>query len=121
MARNSFSRFAPARPLVRRSCPTRLIRIDSALPGSAWGNSPNRLSGRGVHARAQTCQSLADQTRDLHLRDAYPLADLCLREIVAEAELQHDALALADLPHQRVQRGPFVGSGETVVIRAKTL
>ena len=42
-----------------------------------------------LQALAQARERLADQTRDLHLRYADPLADLGLRQVLGEAQRQH--------------------------------
>src|SRR6476469_10512006 len=72
-------------------------------------------------ARAQAGQRLADQARDLHLRDADALADLSLREILAEAQLQHDALTLGDAREQGLERRARLGALVAAVGGAKRL
>src|SRR5438105_12553184 len=56
----------------------------------------------GLGRGAQAGQRLADQPRDLHLRDADALADLGLRHVLHEAQAQHLALARADRLHEAV-------------------
>src|SRR5688500_6779755 len=53
---------------------------------------------------AQPRERLADQARDLHLRDADARADLGLREVLGEAQPEHLALARGDRGHQPLQR-----------------
>ena len=65
---------------------------------------------RGVGAQAR--DRLADDARDLHLRDADPLADLGLREVLGEAQAQDLALARRDDPHDVLDGGAVLGQGE---------
>ena len=53
-------------------------------------------SGRWL-GRAQAPERLADDARDLHLRHADALADLGLREVLGEAQAQHQPLALVEV------------------------
>ena len=61
---------------------------------------------------------LADQARDVHLRDADARADLRLREVLLEAQAQHLALAVGEHAHQALDRGGVLGHGEAGVLGA---
>src|SRR3954466_7558327 len=89
-----------------RSCSSRSRSATSAgtLP-AAW------VVGGG----AQPGQRLADQARDLHLRDADALADLRLGHVLDEPQPQHLALAGADRLHEAVERGAVLGEAEARV------
>src|SRR4051794_29249130 len=56
-----------------------------------------RRLGDGPQARERA----ADQARDLHLGDAYPVGDLRLGHVLGEAQVEHDLIALG----QGLQRG----------------
>src|SRR5579863_9560469 len=69
----------------------------------------------GAHAR----ERLADQAGDLHLRDADALADLGLGEIVAEAQLQHEALARRDACQQGLEHSVLLGALKAALLHAE--
>src|ERR1700751_933278 len=58
---------------------------------------------RSLGERAQPCESLAQQARDLHLRAPDALGDLGLREVFDEAHAKDRALARGDLAENRDQ------------------
>ena len=75
------------------------------------------LARRGVGAQAR--DRLADDARDLHLRDADALADLGLREVLVEAQAQHLALARRDRAHEVLERRAVLGQREAVLLGAE--
>src|SRR4051794_33437361 len=72
------------------------------------------LSRGGVGAQAR--DRLADDARDLHLLHADALADLGLREVLGEAQVQDLALARRDGAHEVLDRGAVLGQGEAVLL-----
>ena len=86
-----------------RCCATGSWRSCARRRGSvAAGSRPlspprgRRVLAAGPRDRAQPRDRLADDPRDLHLRDADALADLRLREVLLEAQAQDLALARRD-------------------------
>src|SRR4051794_27041488 len=69
---------------------------------------------RLIGGRAQPAQRLADDPRDLHLRDADALPDLGLREVLLEAQPQHLALTRRDGAEQPPERRAVLGEPEAV-------
>src|SRR4029450_13441446 len=68
--------------------------------------------------RAQSRHGLADEARDLHLRDADALADLGLGEVLLEAQAQHLALARSDSAQELGERRAVLGQREAVLVGA---
>src|SRR4029077_4757040 len=66
----------------------------------------------------QPRESLADQRRALHLRNPDPLADLGLRQILAEAQPQHQSFAIGDVRQHRSQRRALLGTLESTLLGA---
>src|SRR5947208_4871913 len=84
--------------------------------GSAIRGRVTRLAASLTFGRcAQSRQRLADQPRDLHLRDADALPDLGLRHVLDKAQAQHLALARADDLHEPVERRAVLGEPESGV------
>src|SRR6185312_15176054 len=75
------------------------------------------LARGGVGAQAR--DGLTDDARDLHLRDADALADLGLREVLGEAQVQHLALARGDRAHEVLDRGAILGQREAALLGAE--
>src|SRR5258705_10788722 len=70
----------------------------------------------GARHGAQAAQRLADDARDLHLRDADALADLGLREVLLEAQAQYLALTRRHRAQQLLERGPVLGQREAALV-----
>src|SRR6185295_20030737 len=71
---------------------------------------------RGV---AQPGDSLPQQPRDVHLRQAYAVAYLGLREVLFEAQPQDLALAVAEDRPQRLDGGRVLGLTVARVVAAQ--
>ena len=106
----------------------RARRAPSAAPRRRYAALPApRLTSAGA-ARlaglagqlAQTLQRAAQQPRDLHLRDADPLGDLRLREILPEAQEQDLALALGQVLGGREDRRLVVDQPEPLDPRRRS-
>src|SRR4051794_16444566 len=67
--------------------------------------------------RAQAGDRLADDPRDLHLRDADALADLGLRQVLLEAQPQDLALAGGHRAHELLERRAALGQPEALLGR----
>src|SRR3954451_11573759 len=91
----------------------RLSRSCSASSRSAKRENLTLLRGL-----ANARQRLADQARDLHLRDPDALADLGLRHVLDEAQAQHLALPRADRHQQPVERRAVLSQMEALVVGA---
>src|SRR5689334_19151504 len=72
----------------------------------------------GTRSFPQPRERLADQPRDLHLRDADALADLRLRHVLGEAQAQDLALARTQAEHQPVEGRSVLGEAEAGVVAA---
>ena len=66
--------------------------------------------------RAQPLERAADEPRDVHLGDADALGDLGLREVLDEAQVQHDAVARRQRLQRRRDRGAVLDELEAVVL-----
>src|SRR5688572_28928571 len=65
--------------------------------------------------RAQMVDRPADEPGDVHLRDAHALADLRLGEVLAEAQVQHQPLTLAQAREHVIERDRVLDPAEGVV------
>ena len=89
----------------------------ATAPATARRSGRDGLFGhRGVGAQAR--HRLADDARDLHLRDADSLADLGLGEVLGEAQAQDLALARRDDPHDVRDGGAILRQGEAALFDA---
>src|SRR4051812_39682194 len=99
---------------VRRSC-----SFSTSCDG-VWGDSSPMAAIQSVvglaRRRAQAGERLADDPRHLHLRDADPLADLGLGEVLLEAQPQHLALALGHRVEQTGEGGAIFRQPEAVLV-----
>src|SRR5919205_833529 len=108
---------------LRRSCSSSLRSSRGRSPSSVAMSGRDSPSGRTLRGAllarardaAQPGDRLADDARDLHLRDADALADLGLREVVLEAQPQHLALARRDRPQELGQRRAVLGQAEALL------
>src|SRR5689334_16335106 len=71
-----------------------------------------------VRLLAQLGDRLADETRDVHLRDADAGADLRLRQVLGEAQPEHLALALGEDAHEPLDGGRVLGDAEARILPA---
>ena len=111
-------REAAGAPAVAAGC---AAAAASRLARQAWPgrDSVGRwlLARRGVGRRRR--DRLADDARDLHLRDADALADLRLGEVLLEAQPQDLALARRDRAHEVLERRAVLGQREAELLGAQ--
>src|SRR5215204_3321683 len=71
--------------------------------------------------RAQALERSPDQPRDVHLRDADALRDLGLRQILDEAQVQHDPVARRQRRQRRRDRRAVLDQLEAAILDADRL
>jgi hypothetical protein len=80
---------------------------------------PRRLDRASI-VRVVSCSErgdgVADQPRDVHLREAHALGDLALEEILLEAQAQHDALSVGQIGEHEVEVGGVFGADVAGVV-----
>ena len=91
------------------------VHAEAQASASLGGVDP---FGLAVDVRPQAHQRLADDPRDLHLRDADALGDLRLREVLPEAQPQHLAVADRQHPERVVEQHPHLRATELGVAGA---
>ena len=106
----------------------RLVRLDVERRRSQCSMRPRRglrvtvgspaASPPASASLAQLRDRLADEARDVHLRDADALADLGLGEVLREAQPQDLALALGQHAHQALDGRGVLGDAEARVLDA---
>src|SRR4051794_38020747 len=75
----------------------------------------------GLHHRLELLERLADQPRDVHLRDAEDRADLSLLEVLLEAQPQDLAVARRQVPEIVVDQDRVLCRAERLVLTAEQL
>ena len=81
---------------------------------------PGKRSAGVLGDRAQPLERAPDQARDVHLGDADALGDLGLREVLDEAQVQHDPVARGQRLQRRGDRGAVLDELEAVVLERRS-
>src|SRR5215218_1787689 len=76
-------------------------------------------AGAGARELSQPLDRLAQQSRDLHLRDADLGGDLALRHVLDEAQAQDPLLALRQTSDRRAEQRARLGAVIALVIAAE--
>src|SRR3982074_3047263 len=69
-----------------------------------WTTVPMAALARDGHFSFQLFDGGTLQTRNVHLRDAQPLGDLCLGQLVDEAQVHDPSLARRQVAHRLVDQ-----------------